>query len=152
MNEENLTTGIALLILLSAVFHASWNALLKKGNDKLLDILFAEILILPFALVLIFFAPLPNPESWPFLLLSAGIHISYMYFLAKTYTSGDLSHAYVLLRGFSPFLIALGGHFLLGESLSSQSWFGITVISCGLLFITDLYTSYVLVHSFIYAH
>ena len=34
----NLPTDVALLVLLAAVLHASWNAIAKSGASKLLDI------------------------------------------------------------------------------------------------------------------
>lgn len=134
MDGSEISIGVTALVIVAAMLHASWNAILKNGDDKLLDVVFAGILWAPFGLVLLFFIPLPAPESWLFLVLSSCVHMAYTCLLARTYASGDLSHAYVLLRGFSPFLIALGGFIFLGEALSTNSWAGIVLVTCGLVF------------------
>lgn len=134
MEGSDISIGVTALVIVAAMLHASWNALLKQGDDKLLDVVFAGILWAPFGVVLLFFLPFPEPESWLYLFLSSCVHMAYTCLLARVYMSGDLSHAYVLLRGFSPFLIALGGFIFLGEALSVNSWGGIILVTCGLVF------------------
>ena len=63
-----LDTGVVALVLLAAVMHASWNALVKAGGDRLVLLALAVNLLSPFCLVAIFFVPLPAAESWPYFL------------------------------------------------------------------------------------
>ena len=99
---------ITLLVLSAAVMHATWNAFIKAGNDKVvmqcLVMFFGGIPGLPF----LSFVPLPAPASWPFLALSLA-HGVYYFTLVEAYRFGALSQTYPIARGSAPLLIALAG-------------------------------------------
>ena len=124
---------VTLLVLGSALLHASWNAVIKSSRDVTLDTALvaagASILSLP----LIIAVPLPARASWPFLAASITIHIGYFATLARAYRVGDLGHAYPLMRGTAPLLVALFGVVLLNERPSAVTWLGIVLISSGIL-------------------
>lgn len=46
--------------------------------------------------------------------------------LAETYTIGDLSHVYPLMRGVRPLLVPLIAVLVLGERLSDLEWLGVS--------------------------
>lgn len=74
--------AIVLLVLFAALLHASWNALVKAGPDKLLStVLVACGGAVPAVLALPFLA-LPAPASWPWLAASACTHLAYYRLLA----------------------------------------------------------------------
>ena len=124
---------VTALVLGAALLHASWNAIIKSSRDVMLDTALvaagASILSLP----LIVAMPAPAGASWPFLAASVAIHVGYFATLARAYRVGDLGHAYPLMRGTAPLLVALFGLALLNERPSTATWIGIVLISTGIL-------------------
>jgi phosphonate utilization associated putative membrane protein len=124
---------VTALVLGSALLHASWNAIIKSSRDVTLDTALvaagAGVLSLP----LIAFVPVPASASWPYLGASVAIHIGYFTTLVGAYRVGDLGHAYPLMRGTAPLLVALFGIVLLDEHPGASMWLGIVLISAGIL-------------------
>jgi drug/metabolite transporter (DMT)-like permease len=124
---------ITLLVLAAAVMHASWNALIKAGSDKVvmqcLVMFFAGVPCIPFLL----FVPLPAPASWPFLALSLAVHGVYYATLINAYRFGALSQVYPIARGAAPLMIALGAWAFAGEAMSALEWAGVIVASVGIM-------------------
>jgi len=124
---------VFLVVLLAALFHATWNALIRGGRDPLLHtaaiVFWAALLAVPFALL----AGPPAPPSWPYLALSNSIHMLYYVSLAAAYRSGALSFAYPLIRGSAPLLVAVGAILFIGEAPGWLGWAGILLVSGGVL-------------------
>jgi len=124
---------VTALVLGSALLHASWNAIIKSSRDVMLDTALvaagAGLLALPLAALV----PLPASASWPYLGASAVIHVAYFSTLVAAYRIGDLGHAYPLMRGTAPLLVALFGVALLDEHPGATMWLGIVLISAGIL-------------------
>jgi phosphonate utilization associated putative membrane protein len=124
---------VTALVLGAALLHASWNAIIKSSRDVMLDTALvasgASILSLP----LIVAVPMPASAGWPFLAASIAIHVGYFATLARAYRVGDLGHAYPLMRGTAPLLVALFGVVLLDEHPGATMWLGIVLISAGIL-------------------
>ncbi len=124
---------VTALVLGAALLHASWNAIIKSSRDVVLDTALvaagASLLSLP----LIGAMPIPASASWPFLAASISIHVGYFATLARAYREGDLGHAYPLMRGTAPLLVALFGAALLNERPSAIMWLGIAMISGGIV-------------------
>lgn len=124
---------VFLIVLGSAVLHASWNALIKSGQDRLLHtaaiVFWAGVVALPFLI----FVDSPARESWPFLAISNIVHMVYYVALASAYRTGNLSFAYPLIRGSAPLIVALGSVFIFHDSLSLLSWTGIMMVCTGVL-------------------
>lgn len=124
-----MTPAVAALALLAAVLHATWNAALRSGADRLQFVTvmsFATtVAALPFAVVL----PLPAPASWPYLGVSALLQTVYIVFLAAAYRYGELGQVYPVIRGSVPLLVAIGGFFLAGQRLSALALVGVGLIS-----------------------
>jgi drug/metabolite transporter (DMT)-like permease len=121
------------LLLASAAMHASWNALLRSGADRLWSMAVmtsgAALVALPLALA----GPAPHPDSWPCLALSALLQVGYCLLLVRAYRHGDLGQVYPIARGSSPLLVTLGAALLAGERLGMLQLGGIALISCGIL-------------------
>lgn len=128
-----MTLSVALAVLFAALLHASWNALLKSGNDVLLDTAAIVIGGGLVALPLVFLVPPPAQASWPFIAASAAIHIAYYLLMVNAYRTGDLSLVYPLMRGTAPLITAILGVFLLQEWPGSFGWLGMGLISLGVL-------------------
>ncbi len=129
----SLPIHVTLLVLLAALLHASWNAIVKSSASKLLDTVTLSIAAGLICLLLLPLLPLPGRASWPWLLASVILHVFYFLALAGAYRWGDLSHAYPLMRGTAPLLVALIGVFMLDDHLTSGMWAGIALISIGIL-------------------
>jgi len=124
---------VTLLVLSAAVMHASWNALIKAGSDKVvmqcLVMFFAGAPLLPFLLLV----PLPARAAWPFLALSLAVHGVYYVTLVNSYRFGALSQVYPIARGAAPLMIALGAWAFAGEAMTGWEWLGIIIASTGIM-------------------
>ncbi len=128
-----LEPGVAGLVLLAGVLHATWNTLVKIGGDR--TAVLALVMVcgaLPW-LPFIAFLPPPAMASWPYLGMSLLIHLGYYAFLLGAYRHGDLSQVYPIARGGAPALVALGAWGLAGESLSLGEATGLAVVCLGIL-------------------
>ena len=72
----------------------------------------------------------PSRAAWPFLAVSAALHVVYFALIAEAYERGDVSVAYPLMRGTAPMLTAVLAWAVLGERLPPVGWLGIAII-CG---------------------
>ena len=129
----SLPVHVTMLVLLAALMHASWNAIVKASTNKLLDTVTLSLAAALICVLLLPVLPLPSRTSWPWLGASVVLHVLYFLTLAAAYRWGDLSHAYPLMRGTAPLLVALTGVFLLDDRLSAGMWAGIGLISTGIL-------------------
>ena len=100
-----MTTSIFFIIMFAAVLHASWNAILKRGEDKRLQMTAIAVGHLPFAPIAIYFAPSLDLACWPYLVLGAIFHLGYQYYLVESYKKGDLSQVYPIARASAPLLV-----------------------------------------------
>lgn len=124
---------VTLAVLGAALLHASWNVLLKSGDDKELESIGVAIGSGLVALVAIPFLPAPASASWPWLAGSAMVHILYFVFLAGAYRWGELSYTYPVMRGGGPMIVALVGALALGEVLPVKETIGVVLICAGIL-------------------
>jgi drug/metabolite transporter (DMT)-like permease len=121
------------LVLGAALLHATWNAMLRSGADRLLSItimcLVAATASAPFLLIL----PAPAAASLPYAFLSAALQIGYCLFLVRAYRDGLLGQVYPIARGSAPLLVALGAAALAGEHLSGRAIAGLVLVSGGIM-------------------
>lgn len=117
-------------VLIGAVLHASWNLLVRSARDRRREtgllVLGASVL----ALAVLPFLPQPERASWPFLGMSAALHVVYFTLIAAVYSRGEVSLAYPLMRGTAPMLTAILAWSIIGEALPLAGWLGIAII-CG---------------------
>jgi len=121
-------------VLVAALMHAGWNTLVKAragtGAPTVLVVAGSALLCaccLPFVAA-------PAPASWPFIAVSALVQTGYYALLIETYRTGELSHAYPLMRGCAPLMVALLGP-LMGERLGAGQWLAVGLICGGVLVI-----------------
>lgn len=128
-----MSPSVLLAVLGAALLHASWNALLKRRGEPLL----AAVLVVAgsacVAVVLLPFLPPPARASWPFIAASGVVQTVYYLLLIETYRDGQVSHAYPLMRGCAPLLVALANGPLTGDRLSGGQWFAMLLICGGVL-------------------
>jgi drug/metabolite transporter (DMT)-like permease len=121
------------VVLLAALLHASWNFLVKRTVDKHLSMSAVVIGHTPFAAAALFWAPLPDPGSFPYVLAGAALHTGYQLFLLYAYRVGDLSHVYPLARGVAPLMVACVSVLFLGVRLSALEGAAVAVIATGIM-------------------
>jgi drug/metabolite transporter (DMT)-like permease len=124
---------VLLAVLGAALLHASWNALLKRHGEPLL----AAVLVVAgsacVAIVLLPFLAAPARASWGFIAASSVVQTIYYLLLVETYRDGQVSHAYPLMRGCAPLLVALANGPLTGDRLSIGQWCAMLMICGGVL-------------------
>jgi drug/metabolite transporter (DMT)-like permease len=121
------------LVLLAALLHASWNAMLHGSVDRLLSMTWMSIAIAAVSSGVILFAPLPAIAAWPYIVASGLVHIVYNLSLIRSYRRVDLAQAYPIARGSSPLLVTLGAALFAHESIGPLHILGIAMISGGIL-------------------
>ncbi|TEA63639.1 DMT family transporter [Pseudomonas sp. CH235] len=126
-------THLVLLVLFAALLHASWNALLRGGADRLWSMTVMCVAIAIVCAVAAMFMVAPAPLSWGFALLSALLHVGYNLFLVRSYRVGDLGQIYPISRGSSPALITLGAALFAGENITPGELLGIALVSGGII-------------------
>ena len=127
---------VFLAVLFAALCHAGWNALIKVGLDPLSTTTIISIGSAVVALVCLPFAGMPAAAAWPWLIVSAFIHMLYFAALIESYRTGDLGQVYPIARGTAPLMTAGAGVVFVGEHLSLASWSGIVVLAAGVLLLS----------------
>lgn len=121
------------VVLVAAAFHASWNAVVKGGNDKLLTTALVTGAAAFLAAITLPFLGMPAPASWPFIAGSVLFQIGYFILVARIYHIADMSLTYPLMRGTAPLIVALASAMVLREPLLPPVWLGIILICSGVL-------------------
>ena len=128
-----MSLDVLLLVLLGALLHAGWNALVKSGADKALDASLVAAGAAACSIPFIPFLPMPGSAALPFLVLSAVLQFTYFRLVAAAYTVGDIGLVYPIMRGVAPLIVAASSNLFLGETLSPAAIAGIAIISSGIL-------------------
>lgn len=131
----------SLLVVLSGVLHAYWNYLAKRSLNKHAFLWHAQwvaaAVFAPFAVWEALHSGW-TAEAIPCLLGSMALHGVYAALLACTYTIGDLSRVYPIIRGTAPLVVPIIGVTALGERLSALGWSGVALIVGGIVSMSDL--------------
>jgi drug/metabolite transporter (DMT)-like permease len=118
------------LVLVAAVFHATWNLVLHDTADRAAAMaisgLVSGVVLLP-AIVLS-----PPAAVLPLVPLSALAESAYGLCLAAAYARGALSLAYPLGRGAAPLLVTLGGWLVLAQAPGANGLLGAIALAAGL--------------------
>lgn len=123
------------MILLSALAHASWNLLAKRGRNQEVFVWWSQatigLMLMPVGVFLLWRYPVVGPGWW-FVLGTIILHIFYFLFLARGYAKADLSVVYPIARGMGPTLTPILGVLVLGENVSVAAGFGIAFVIVGI--------------------
>ncbi len=125
--------GTVSILLLAAVFHSTWNTIIKKSQDKqvftwMALAAFSIIFLIPFCFV---FKPVAL-KGWLLMILSGSCEACYFYLLSGAYKYGDLSLVYPLSRGLAPVFVAIIATIFLGEIITFKGALGIAAIVIGI--------------------
>jgi uncharacterized membrane protein len=124
-------------VLAAAILHASWNALLKDGRDRLAMVVLLDLTAMALSALLLPLATSPAPASWGLLGLSVLLHTGYKVLLMQSYQVGDLNQVYPLARGTAPLLVAVVAALFLGEHLGPWQLGGLVGVCGGLVLLLE---------------
>ena len=117
------------LVLLSGLVHSIWILFTKNSNNKIVFLWYCQIaaiiIFLPFVLVELDRLQNIPRIGWGLIVISMILHGLYVLLLARTYSIGDLSQAYPIMRGTSPLLVPLIGVTFLHEQLTLMGRVGL---------------------------
>lgn len=128
-----MSPGITLLLLLAALMHAVWNALVKGARDNVAMATWAySVNGFAMAPLLFFLPPLPV-EGFRYIAAHFVLHTGYKVLLLQMYRHGDFSQVFPIARGVAPLLITLIAIPAAGELPAPLAFAGVGVISLGIL-------------------
>ena len=102
-----MTPTVTAAVLLAAVTHASWNALAHRITDKLVGFTLIAGGGMLIGLAAVPFVPFPAADAWPYLAVSAVVHLVYFVLLMRSFRLGDFGQAYPIARGTAPLVVTL---------------------------------------------
>jgi drug/metabolite transporter (DMT)-like permease len=121
------------LVILSAIAHAAWNALVKSAGDRMLTMVAIRTTGMMLGLIALPFVDWPAPESWKWLALTSVVMFAYYALLVRSYGVGDMSVVYPLARGLAPVLTTIAAFVAIGEALSTGQVVAVAMISLGIM-------------------
>ena len=129
-----MSTIVVLAVLLAALLHASWNALVKGGSDRWMTSgMIGGFGGIGALIVALAFLPLPLSHHWPWLIGSGALHALYFIFLVNAYAHGDLGKVYPIARGSAPLIIVALSAPLVGDIPSLSELIAVLVIVAGVV-------------------
>ena len=127
---------IFILILVSALCHAVWSAIIKSSKNPLSLMGITSVLEVTIFLPLTFTVPFPTLEVWYFLIATVIIHVIYRLNVIYSYRYGDLSYIYPISRGSSCLFVAIISILFLSSDISVAGFVGILIVCIGLFLIS----------------
>lgn len=121
--------------LLSAMIHAGWNAALKAGEDRLVEMVVMGAGGCLFGLGLWAAFGAPPLAALPYLAISSLVHIVYWTALSRGYAAGDMSHVYTIARGIAPALVTLAAIVVAHETPTPMAAIGVALVSVGIMLV-----------------
>jgi drug/metabolite transporter (DMT)-like permease len=121
------------LVILSAIAHAAWNALVKSAGDRMLTMVAIRTTGMMLGLIALPFVDWPAPESWKWLAVTSVVMFAYYALLVRSYGVGDMSVVYPLARGLAPVLTTIAAFLAIGEALSMGQVAAVAMISLGIM-------------------
>lgn len=136
-----MNTAALLLVVVSAIFHATWNLLAKRTNGGATTVwqydVASVILYAPLAVVLLVLQHAQiEMIAVVFVCGSAVLHLSYFILLQRGYRVGDLSFVYPLARGIGPFLSTIIAITIFGERPTVIAFIGMLLVVFGVFLLT----------------
>jgi drug/metabolite transporter (DMT)-like permease len=129
--------AVTVAVLVAAVLHACWNALLKGVEDRLATVVLLDLTGMVAAGLAVPLVAAPAPASRGLLALSVAFHVGYELLLLLAYRGGDLSQVYPVARGTAPLLVAAYAGLVLGERLAPVQLAGLGGVCAGLLVLVE---------------
>ncbi|HEV2361284.1 MAG TPA: hypothetical protein VGS21_06255, partial [Acidimicrobiales bacterium] len=122
-----MTPAVLLVVLVAGVLHATWNAMAKALDDRLVAFSLIGVSSAVCGADMLLVSGLPNSKAMPFAIASAAVHLLYEVGLMQSYRLGSFNQTYPLARGTAPLVVALGAYLATGERLGAVPAAGIAV-------------------------
>lgn len=127
---------VVVLVLLAAVLHAGWNAMVHSAADRLVGFALLSVAYGVVGGVVVAVTGGLESRFLAYAGVSATLHIAYTTLLWLSYESGDLSRAYPLSRGTGVALVAVVSIFAPRSHLGPDVLVGVALVVGGLLGVT----------------
>jgi drug/metabolite transporter (DMT)-like permease len=130
--------GVLALVLLAAVLHAAWNAMMKVAESPLglaarATTFGAIATLVPVTAIWLWQGRPGMPAAaWVLVVLSGGLELLYFIALTTAYQRGELSVVYPIARGTAPLLAVGVGLLILGERIHAAALVGIVLLLAGI--------------------
>jgi len=128
-----MSNTVFIAVIAAALLHAVWNAIVKGGNDKRLNMTALVLGSIPISILMLIIFPFPKIESWIYIAASIVVQLIYHYSLLVAYEKGDLSQVYPVARGSAPLIVAVFSILFLGDQFNFTQMFAIGLIVIGIL-------------------
>ena len=122
-----------LIVIGAGILHASWNAITKGLDDRLVAFALIGVAATAGGGITLLFTGMPYRAAIPFALASAVVHVAYQIGLMASYRVGAFNQAYPIARGTSPLVVALGAYVFANEHLSAFALGGVVLLAFGLM-------------------
>lgn len=128
-----MSIGVFLAVLFAALLHASWNAVIKFGEDKMQGMILLSIAngLIGLCMALVF--PAPPSAAWGWLAVSVLFHLLYKLSLTAAYRFGDLGRVYPIARGTAPAIVLAAGYFFLPDKITSLQIAAVILLALGII-------------------
>ncbi|QNP63740.1 EamA family transporter [Streptomyces genisteinicus] len=128
-----MTPLVVAAVLVAAVTHAGWNALAHHIKDQVVAFTLIAGGAAVMGAVMACFAPLPAAGAWPYLVVSALLHVGYQALLMRSFSLGDFGQMYPIARGTAPLVVTVAAVLFVGERIGGWQLAGVAVASAGLV-------------------
>jgi drug/metabolite transporter (DMT)-like permease len=128
-----ISASVVIAVLGAAVLHATWNAIAHGVADRLVGFTLIGAACTGCGAITVMAVGLPSAGAWPFVIVSAIVHVAYTLLLLLSYQLGQFSQVYPLARGTSPWVVAVVATTVLGQRLPAAELAGVLIISAGLI-------------------
>jgi drug/metabolite transporter (DMT)-like permease len=131
--QAHLTPLIVAIVIGAGALHATWNAIAKQIDDRLMAFAWIGIASTVCGGLALVVTGLPYRAAIGFAITSAVIHVGYDLALMNSYRLGAFNQTYPIARGTSPLIVAVGAYFLANEHLSFAALLGVGTLAIGLM-------------------
>ena len=131
--QAHLTPLIVVIVIGAGALHATWNAIAKQVDDRLMAFAWIGVASTVGGGLGLVLTGLPYRAAFGFAIASAIIHIGYDLALMNSYRLGAFNQTYPIARGTSPLIVAVGAYFLANEHLSAAVLLGVVTLAVGLI-------------------
>ncbi len=124
------------LVILSAIAHATWNAMMKSAGDRTLTMVMIRCVGLVIGMAALPFVEWPDAAGWKWLAATSLVQFAYYVLLVRSYSVGDMSVVYPLSRGLAPVLTTVAALFFAHEALGGAQLGAVALISLGIMLLS----------------
>ena len=127
-----MSIGIFAALIVAAVLHAGWNALVRRDDDRSAAAIAVAAGGVVVGAVLVPFLPPITGTAALYVVGSSFIHVLYYALIARAYRHGELSVAYPIMRGLAPLIVSIVAAIFI-ERPGAIVFAGVAVVAVGIV-------------------